>query len=152
MSGVDGVDPQPLLDVLLVEDDPGDVALVQDVVASRHVPCRLHVVGDGVEAMAFLRREEPWAHAPRPHLVLLDLNMPRMDGREVLATVKADADLRVIPVVVFTTSSAEADVTDSYAAHANAYVTKPLDLQEFEQVIDQIHRFYGELVRRPTDR
>ena len=149
MSGVDGVDPRPLLDVLLVEDDPGDVALVEDVVVSRRVPCRLHVVGDGVEAMAFLRREEPWAHAPRPHLVLLDLNMPRMDGREVLAAVKADPALRSIPVVVLTTSEAEEDVLRSYQLHANAYVAKPVDFDRFIDVVRKIDDFFVTVVRLP---
>ncbi len=151
MSGVTGGDPQALFDVLLVEDDPGDVALVRDVFAARRLPYRLHVVGDGVEAMGFLRQQDRWRHAPRPQLVLLDLNMPRMDGRQVLAALKADPHLRISPVVVLTTSATDADVSGSYRAHANAYVTKPVDVHDFERVIDRIHRFYGELVRRPAD-
>jgi two-component system response regulator len=137
-------------EVLLVEDDPGDVALISEAFAAHWLPSTLHTVGDGVEALAFLRREEVFADAPRPDLILLDLNMPRMDGRELLTVVKNDADLRIIPVVVFTTSALPADVTTSYLRHANAYVTKPLDLRELDRAVDRIYSFYGELVRRPS--
>lgn len=142
--------PNPRLNVLLVEDDAADVALVEDVFASRALPGHLHVVPDGVEALAFLRRTDGYTEAPRPDLIMLDLNMPRMDGREVLAIVKGDPHLRLIPIVVFTTSRQDEDVVASYGARANAYVTKPLELENFEEAVEQIHRFYGELVVRPT--
>lgn len=137
------------LHVLLVEDDAADVALVEDAFATHRLPSRLHVANDGVQALAFLRREGRFDSAPRPDLVLLDLNMPMMDGREVLAAVKSDTALRQIPIVVFTTSALDSDIVTSYSAHANAYVTKPLDLDEFTGVVAKIHDFYGELVTRP---
>jgi two-component system response regulator len=135
-----------LLQVLVVEDDPGDVALVEASFAEHDVGTQLHHVDDGAEALAFLRREGSYADAPRPDLILLDLNMPRVDGRQVLAEVKADADLKSIPVVVFTTSAAADDVQDSYGAHANAYVTKPIDLDDFDRVVAAIRNFYGHTV------
>jgi CheY-like chemotaxis protein len=143
--------PQPptRMQILLAEDDEADVALVEDAFATHGLTGELHCVRDGVEALAFLRRDDPYADAPRPDLVLLDLNMPRMSGRDVLAAVKADEGLKTIPVVVFSTSAVPADVVDSYGSHANAYVTKPIDLEAFEQVITQIHGFYGDLVTRP---
>ncbi len=137
------------LNVLIVEDDAADVALIENAFVEHGVASRLHHVGDGVEALAFLRREEPYAQAPRPDLVLLDLNMPRVDGRQVLEEVKADEDLKSIPVVVFTTSATDSDVLSSYTAHANAYVTKPIDLDDFEQVLKKIHDFYGHTVTLP---
>jgi CheY-like chemotaxis protein len=137
------------LTVLLVEDDDADVALIEEAFAAHRLPSHVHRVRDGVEAMAFLRREEEYAGAPRPDLVLLDLNLPRLDGRAVLAAVKADEALRTIPVVVFTTSSSDADVSASYGAYANAYVTKPLELDRFGYVIDKVREFYGEVIRRP---
>jgi CheY-like chemotaxis protein len=140
---------QPL-DVLVVEDDDADVALVEEALAAHRLASRLFRARDGVEALAFLRREGDFADAPRPDLVLLDLNMPRMDGREVLARVKDDAGLRTIPVVVFTTSADEQDVAASYGAHANAYVTKPIDLDRFGYVVGKVHEFYGEVIRRPV--
>lgn len=137
------------LQVLLVEDDPADVALIEHAFAGHRLPSRLHHVADGVEALAFLRREGTYADAPMPDMILLDLNMPRMNGREVLAVVKADERLKTIPVVVFTTSAVDSDIHASYTAHANAYVTKPLDLDAFEQVVAKIHLFYGEVITRP---
>lgn len=137
------------LDVLLVEDDPADVALVEDAFAAHHRPSRLRHVSDGVEALALLRREPPYEDAEPPDLVLLDLNMPRIDGREVLAQVKADAALKHIPVVVFTTSATDTDVLASYAAHANAYITKPLTLDALERVIAEIRDFFGTVVTLP---
>jgi CheY-like chemotaxis protein len=138
-----------LLHILVVEDDAGDVALVENAFAAHSIPSTLHCVGDGADALAFLRREAPFDGAPRPDLILLDLNMPRVDGREVLAQIKADENLKSIPAIVFTTSSAAGDVVASYAAHANAYVTKPLDLDDYDRVIGEIRTFYGETVARP---
>ena len=135
--------------VLLVEDDPGDVLMTREAFEGYAVDNTLHVVGDGVEAMAFLRREGAYAQAPRPDLVLLDLNLPRMDGREVLAAIKNDDALRQIPVVVLTTSAAEEDVLRSYQLHANAYVTKPVDFQRFIDVVRAIDDFFVTVVRRP---
>ncbi len=135
--------------VLLIEDDPGDVLMTREAFENFTVDNTLHVVGDGVEAMAFLRREGPYADAPTPDLVLLDLNLPRMDGREVLAAIKNDHALRQIPVVVLTTSEAEEDVTCSYQLHANAYVTKPVDFERFLDVVRAIDDFFVTVVRRP---
>lgn len=135
--------------VLLVEDDPGDVLMTREAFDDCTVDNTLHVVGDGVDAMAFLRREGVYADAPTPDLVLLDLNLPRMGGREVLAAIKNDPVLQQIPVVVLTTSEAEEDVLSSYQLHANAYVTKPVDFQEFVDVVRAIDDFFGIVVRRP---
>ena len=129
--------------VLLVEDDPGDVVLIQEAFEHNKVRNTLHVAGDGVEAMEFLRS------GSRPDLILLDLNLPRKDGREVLAEVKADADLRHIPVVVLTTSDAEEDILRSYSLHANAYVTKPVDFNRFIEVVRQIDEFFVTVVKLP---
>ena len=138
-----------VIDVLLVEDDPGDVLMTREAFADHDLDNTLHVVGDGVEALQFLRREGAHADAPTPDLVLLDLNLPRMDGREVLAELKADPELRRIPVVVLTTSEAEEDVLRSYSLHANAYVTKPVDFDRFVQVVQQIDDFFVSVVRLP---
>ena len=138
-----------IIDVLLVEDDPGDVLLIREAFADNKVRNRLHVVSDGVEAIEFLRREGPYADAPQPDLVLLDLNLPRKDGREVLAEVKGDETLRHIPVVVLTTSKAEEDVLRSYKLHANAYVTKPVDFDRFIEVVRQIDEFFVTVVKLP---
>jgi len=138
-----------VIDVLLVEDDPGDVLLIEEAFADNKVRNRLHVVSDGVEALAFLRREGEHADAPQPDLVLLDLNLPRKDGREVLAEVKGDDALRHIPVVVLTTSKAEEDVLRSYKLHANAYVTKPVDFERFIDVVRQIDEFFVTVVKLP---
>ena len=140
------IDSQPIV-VLLVEDDPGDVVLIQEAFEHNKVRNRLHVVGDGVEAMEFLRNG-----AERPDLILLDLNLPRKDGREVLAEVKADAELRSIPVVVLTTSKAEEDILRSYDLHANAYVTKPVDFGRFIEVVRQIDEFFVTVVKLPSHR
>jgi CheY-like chemotaxis protein len=129
--------------VLLVEDDPGDVVLIQEAFEHNKVRNTLHVAGDGVEAMEFLRT------GSRPDLILLDLNLPRKDGREVLAEVKGDAALRSIPVVVLTTSKAEEDILRSYDLHANAYVTKPVDFNRFIEVVRQIDEFFVTVVKLP---
>jgi two-component system response regulator len=139
-----------VIEVLLVEDDPGDVLMTREAFQDYKVGNQLHVVNDGTEAMAFLRREGEHAQAPRPDLVLLDLNLPRMDGREVLQAIKSDPDLASIPVVVLTTSEAEEDVLRSYSLHANAYVTKPVDFERFIQVVRQIDDFFVTVVRLPT--
>jgi CheY-like chemotaxis protein len=138
-----------MIDVLLVEDDPGDVLLIEEAFADNKVRNRLHTVADGVEALQFLRREGEYANAPQPDLVLLDLNLPRMDGREVLAEVKADETLQQIPIVVLTTSKAEEDVLRSYKLHANAYVTKPVDFDRFIEVVRQIDEFFVTVVKLP---
>jgi CheY-like chemotaxis protein len=139
-----------VVDVLLVEDDPGDVLMTQEAFADHKVHNRLHVVSDGVEAMAFLRKEGSYADATTPDLILLDLNLPKMDGREVLAAIKADETLRSIPVVILTTSEAEEDVLRSYSLHANAYVTKPVDFERFIDVVRRIDDFFVTVVRLPS--
>ena len=137
------------IEILLVEDDPGDVLMTREAFAENRVQNRLNVVSDGVEALAYVRREGDYAGAIRPDLVLLDLNLPRRDGREVLAEMKADPDLRDIPIVVLTTSAAEADILASYSLHANAYVTKPVDFERFIDVVRQIDDFFVSVVRLP---
>jgi len=138
-----------VIDVLLVEDDPGDVLMTREAFEDNKVANRLAVVSDGVSAMEYLRKEGPYADAPTPDLVLLDLNLPRMDGREVLQALKQDDQLRRIPVVVLTTSEAEEDVLRSYSLHANAYVTKPVDFDRFIDVVRQIDDFFVSVVRLP---
>jgi CheY-like chemotaxis protein len=140
--------PHPI-EILLVEDDPGDVLITQEALSDSKVANTLHVVNNGEEALKFLRHEAPYETAPRPGLVLLDLNLPRLDGHEVLAAIKADETLRRIPVVVLTTSEAEEDVLRSYDLHANAYVTKPVDFDRFVQVVRQVDDFYISVVRLP---
>ena len=143
-------DPQPrIINVLLVEDDPGDVLMTREAF-EEYLHNQLDVVTDGAAALAYLRREEPYTDAVRPDLVLLDLNLPRCDGREVLQEVKADEDLRHIPVIVLTTSQAEEDVLRSYQLHANAYVTKPVDFEGFIEAIKQIDHFFVSVVKLPT--
>jgi CheY-like chemotaxis protein len=138
------------IEVLLVEDDPGDVLLIREAFEFNKVHNNLNVVSDGEQALAFLRREGEYAGALRPDLVLLDLNLPRKDGREVLAEVKQDPGLRTIPVVVLTTSEAEEDVLKSYQLHANAYVTKPVDFERFVSIVRQIDDFFVSVVRLPS--
>ncbi|MFC0432712.1 response regulator [Kutzneria buriramensis] len=138
-----------VIDVLLVEDDPGDVLMTREAFEHHKLRNKLHVVADGVEALQFLRREGEHADAPRPGLVLLDLNLPRKDGREVLAEIKSDESLRSIPVVVLTTSEAEEDILRSYSLHANAYITKPVDFDRFIEVIRQIDDFFVTVVKLP---
>jgi CheY-like chemotaxis protein len=140
-----------VIDVLLVEDDPGDVMMTREAFADYKIHNRLHVVSDGIDALAFLRHQGEYADVPSPDLILLDLNLPRMDGREVLAAIKEDAALRRIPVVVLTTSDAEEDVVASYSLHANAYVTKPVDFERFIDVVRQIDEFFVTVVRLPNN-
>jgi CheY-like chemotaxis protein len=137
------------IEVLLVEDDPGDVLMTREAFEEHKVRNRLNVVSDGVDALAYLRREKPFEEAVRPDLILLDLNLPRRDGREVLAEIKNDSVLRQIPVVVLTTSQADEDVLRSYQLHANAYVTKPVDFDRFVSVVKQIDDFFISVVRLP---
>jgi len=133
--------------VLLVEDDPGDVLMTREAFELYKLRNVLHVVTDGEQALQFLRREGGYADAPRPGLILLDLNLPRLDGLEVLAELKADPVLKVIPVVILTTSQAQQDVLRSYALHANAYVSKPVDFERFMEVIRQIDNFFVTVVK-----
>lgn len=141
--------PTRPLEVLVVDDDAGDVLMIAEALDTNDVPSRLHVVSDGVEALAFLRNEGAHAETPRPQLILLDLNLPRMDGREVLAKIKNDDALRSIPVVVLTTSALDEDVLHSYQLRANAFVTKPVDLDHFTAIVQQIETFYGRTARLP---
>jgi two-component system, chemotaxis family, response regulator Rcp1 len=129
-------------DVLLVEDSPGDVRLTREAFGAANSSIRLHVATDGVEAMAFLRREGANADAPRPDFVLLDLNLPRMDGRKVLAQIKDDASLKTIPTVILTTSEAEADIMKSYSLQANCYLKKPVQLDAFEALVRVINQYW----------
>jgi two-component system, chemotaxis family, response regulator Rcp1 len=130
------------LHVLLVEDNPGDVRLTLETFRDANKAVRLHLAANGVEAMAYLRRQGPNALAPRPALILLDLNLPKMDGREVLAEVKGDIGLKTIPIVILTTSDTESDITRSYQLHANCYLTKPVRLEEFENLVRSVNDFW----------
>jgi chemotaxis family two-component system response regulator Rcp1 len=137
------------IEVLLVEDSPGDVRLTKETFRDANKAIRLHVASDGVEAMAFLRQEGSHARAPRPHLILLDLNLPKMDGREVLAQIKADSSLKTIPTIILTTSDAEADVLKAYQLQANCYLSKPVQLDAFESLVKSINEFWLTKVRLP---
>jgi two-component system, chemotaxis family, response regulator Rcp1 len=137
------------IEILLVEDNPGDVRLTQEVLKDGRIRNKLNVVGDGVEALAFLRCEGAYADAPPQDLILLDLNLPKKDGREVLAEIKSDPALRKIPVVVLTTSAAEIDILSAYDLHANCYITKPVDLGQFEKVVRSIEDFWLAIVKLP---
>jgi len=139
------------IEILLVEDNPGDVRLTVEGLKESKVRNNLHVTRDGVEAMAFLRREGQHARAVRPDLILLDLNLPRMDGREVLSELKSDPKLKTIPVVVLTTSRAEQDVLRSYELQANCYITKPVDLEQFISVVKSIEDFWFSIVTLPRN-
>jgi chemotaxis family two-component system response regulator Rcp1 len=142
------------IDVLLVEDSPGDVRLTQEALRDSNRAIRLHVAFDGIEAMTFLKREGAYLRAPRPDLILLDLNLPRMDGREVLAQIKADESLRTIPTIILTTSEAEADITKSYQLRANCFLSKPVQLEAFESLVKSINDFWLMKAKLPhqTDR
>jgi chemotaxis family two-component system response regulator Rcp1 len=139
------------VEILLVEDNPGDVRLTMEAFKENKLRNNLTAVEDGVEAMSFLRGEGKYAGAPRPDLILLDLNLPRKDGREVLAEIKADEKLKRIPVVVLTTSKAEEDVVKSYDLHANCYVTKPVDFEQFMVVVKSIENFWLTVVKLPPE-
>jgi two-component system response regulator len=138
-----------LISVLLVEDDPGDVLLVREAFEDHKVGNSLSVVSDGVEAMQYVRQEGDYSQAPRPDLILLDLNLPRKSGIEVLAEIKRDPELATIPTVVLTTSEAEEDIVRAYKLHANAYITKPVDFAQFSQIVHQIDDFFIGLVKLP---
>jgi two-component system, chemotaxis family, response regulator Rcp1 len=137
------------IEVLLVEDSPGDVRLTQEAFRKYNKPVRLHLAADGMEAMAFLRREGIHANAPRPDLILLDLNLPKMDGRDVLASIKRDKDLKIIPTIILTTSDDEADILTSYKLQANCYLSKPVQLEEFESLVKSINDFWLTRVKLP---
>ena len=137
------------IEILLVEDNPGDVRLTREALHDSKLEIRLHHVPDGVEAMRFLKREGPHEAAPMPDLVLLDLNLPRKDGREVLAEIKADERLRHLPVVILTSSEAEQDIARAYELHANCYVTKPVDLDQFITIVRSIEQFWFTIVKLP---
>jgi len=145
---MDGARP---VDILLVEDNPGDVRLTQEALKDAKLAVNLHVVNDGVEAMSFMRRQGQYAEKPRPDIVLLDLNLPRKDGREVLADIKSDPELKRTPVVIVTTSKAEEDIVKTYDLHANCYVTKPLDLDQFVVMVQSIEHFWLTIVKLPKD-
>ncbi|RKN15404.1 response regulator [Micromonospora musae] len=144
-----GVDSPHPVRILVVDDDPGDVLMIEEALRESDVEKVIDVVGDGEEAMEFLRGEGRHPDALRPDVILLDLNMPRMDGRQVLGAVKQDEDLRTIPIVVLTTSNADTDVIGSYTLQANAYVTKPIDLDDFNGVVHRIDEFFGRVVVLP---
>ena len=139
------------IEILLVEDNPGDVRLTLEVMKDARVRNHMSMVKDGVEALAFLRREGDYADAPRPDLILLDLNLPKKDGREVLADIKADPTLRRIPVVVLTVSKDEEDILKSYDLYANCYVTKPINMEQFIAVVRSIEDFWLTIVKLPHD-
>ena len=138
--------------VLLIEDNSGDVRLTQEVFREANILIKLHVANDGTEAMTFLRREGEHADAPRPDFILLDLNLPKMDGREVLAQIKEDEDLKTIPTVILTTSEAEEDIVRSYELKANSYLTKPVQLDAFESLVKSINDFWLTKARLPQKR
>ena len=139
------------IEILLVEDNPGDVRLTREALTANKIRNTLHVVADGVQALAFLRKQGKHANAPRPNLILLDLNLPKKDGREVLAEVKGDGNLRRIPVVVLTTSGAEEDILKAYDLNANCYVTKPVNFDSFIQVVKSIESFWVTIVELPPE-
>lgn len=144
-----GADSAQPVRILVVDDDPGDVLMIEEALADSDVEKVIDVVSDGEEAMEFLRAEGRHEDARRPDMILLDLNMPRMDGRQVLGAVKQDEDLRTIPIVVLTTSNADTDIVGSYTLQANAYVTKPIDLDDFNDVVRRIDEFFGRVVVLP---
>jgi chemotaxis family two-component system response regulator Rcp1 len=147
-SGPEGL----AIEVLVVEDSPGDVRLTQEAFRDANRSIRVHVAADGVEAMAFLRHEGAYVHASRPDLILLDLNLPKMDGREVLARIKADDSLKMIPTVILTTSDAEGDIAKSYQLQANCYLSKPVQLDAFEAIVKSINDFWLTKVKLPRQK
>jgi CheY-like chemotaxis protein len=148
MNRATGARPEPI-EVLLVEDSPGDVRLTREALKDAEVQINLHVAADGIEAMCFLNREGAYADSPRPDLILLDLNLPRKDGREVLKEIKQSVAFKSIPVVILTTSASSADVTQSYNLHANCYITKPVALDGFLRAVHGIDNFWLSIVKLP---
>lgn len=144
--------PVEPVEILLVEDNPADTRLTREALRDAKIHNRLHTVADGIEALKFLRREGEYAQSPRPDLVLLDLNLPKKSGREVLAEVKADPALRAIPVVVLTTSQSDEDILRSYDLHANCFITKPVDFTQFTTIVNRIEEFWFSIVRLPPRR
>jgi len=142
--------PARLIEILLVEDNPGDARLTQEAFKEGKIRNRLHHAKDGIEAIAFLKHEGAYKDAPVPDLILLDLNLPRKDGRQVLAEIKQDTQLRLIPVVVLTTSEADKDIVESYELHANCYITKPVDLEKFFEIVRVIESFWITVVTLPS--
>jgi CheY-like chemotaxis protein len=140
------------VEILLVEDSPGDVRLTQEVLKEGKIHNNLSVVEDGLQALDFLYKREPYTNTPHPDLILLDLNLPRKDGREILEEIKADPELRRIPIVILTTSEAEEDIIRAYDLHANCYIAKPIDLDQFIQVIKSIEQFWLTIVKLPSER
>jgi two-component system response regulator len=138
-------------EILLVEDSPSDILMTREALERAKVLNNLHVVEDGVEALAFLRQQGAYANMPRPHLILLDLNLPKKTGHEVLAEIKADPKLKLIPVVILTTSAAEVDILRAYGLHANSYVTKPVEFENFATVIRSIEKFWFKVVTLPDE-
>ena len=139
------------VEILLIEDNPGDVRLTEEAFKEGKVLNRLSVVGDGVEALEFLRRKNKYAHAPRPDIIMLDLNLPKKDGREVLAVIKGDEKLRRIPVIVLTTSQAEQDILKAYDLNVNCYISKPVGFDAFINIVRSIENFWLTIVMLPTD-
>lgn len=148
---MNGIEMGKPVEILLVEDNPGDARLAQEALKEDKIKNALHSVADGVEAMAFLRQEGKYTGAPRPDLILLDLNLPKKDGREVLAEIKSDENLKRIPVVVLTVSQAETDILKSYNLNANCFITKPVSLEEFIKVVQAIEHFWFTVVTLPPD-
>lgn len=144
-------DLKEAINILLVEDSPGDIRLTQEAFKVAKVRNKLHIAMDGAEAMTFLRREGKHAQAPRPNLILLDLNLPKKDGRAILAEIKADESLMAIPVLILTMSSADADILSSYQLRANCYITKPFDLDGYTKVVQSVDNFWFSLAQLPTD-
>jgi two-component system, chemotaxis family, response regulator Rcp1 len=139
------------IEILLVEDNPGDARLTREALKEGRVINHLNVVTDGVEALAFLNREDKYPNSPRPDIIFLDLNLPRMDGRELLAVLKSDPRFKRIPVVILTTSKAEEDIVKTYDLHANCYITKPVDLDQFIKVVNSVEDFWFSIVKLPTN-
>lgn len=139
---------QPI-DILLVEDNPGDVRLTKEALHEGRINCKLNVVTDGVQALDYLNKQEPYKSATRPDIILLDLNLPKMDGRQVLAQIKKDPELQLIPVIVLTTSTAEEDIQKTYQLHGNCFITKPMDLDQYITVIQAIKMFWLKMVKLP---
>lgn len=136
-------------EILLVEDNPADVRLTQEIIRDADIPSRLHIARDGEQAMAMLRQQGDFADTPRPDLILLDLNLPRKDGREVLAEIKADESLRSIPVIILTTSKSESDIATAYGLHANSYIAKPVSLKEFTGLLKGLQTYWLTMVELP---